>query len=252
MPRLNRGFLSASSAGRHTPRYRFLKIYLFYYIFPKLAISFIFAVIIESVHKYRYLVLAGIVLFALLISAFLILKKQPQISDTPAIPAIITETAITPMATSGGWKTFSDPAIGLSFKYPPYWTVREEGLSFQDGDLLVLQIWGQTQKTQTELYDGASFAVMKPIESPLEISDWVIQKYDQESPEEKPVYSEEKFGDKTYEKAYLCGLGCFSYYHIKENGKIYGFVYSSIGPDKISYDSDFNKIMESISYSIQK
>lgn len=149
------------------------------------------------------------------------------------------------------WGTFLDEAERLTFIYPKNWQVQTDSKQFQDGDLFAINITGQSQKTQTELYDGASFAVMEPVFSEKEVLPWMKDKYiGQVNPEvnNQIEFSEEVFASRIFHKAIVCGLGCFSYYHFKQAGKIFGFVFFAAGPDKEIYTEDFRKIMESVSF----
>jgi len=51
-----------------------------------------------------------------------------------------------------------------------------------------------------------------------------------------------------YEKITICGLGCFPYYHIKINGKIYGYLGFAVGPNENYYNSMIGQIISSIKY----
>ncbi|KKS98258.1 MAG: hypothetical protein UV73_C0003G0200 [Candidatus Gottesmanbacteria bacterium GW2011_GWA2_43_14] len=198
-------------------------------------------------NKYRYLILSAVVIAAILLAGLAAVGSRPPVSPEPEIATV---SSIVPTETQSGWKTFSDPEADISFQYPDTWEVRTDGQNFQEGDLFAMQIWGETQKTQTELYDGASFAVMNPIVSDLDAEAWVQQKYNVEPQNTVPTeFTEVTLGRRVYQKVLVCGLGCFSYHHIKENGKIYGFVFLADGPDADSYIADFVRIMESVSYS---
>lgn len=165
-------------------------------------------------------------------------------------PETVT-TAFTSPAPEGEWKKFSDPQAGISFEYPSAWTQRKESQSFPEGDLFSLFVSGQTQRPQTELYDGVMFAVMKPLEFTADIKAWMKERY-QNQPEmdsnNPPKISEVSFGGYTYEKIKVCGLGCFTYYHIDQNGKLYGFVTMAVGPNETVYEAAVSRILSSVKY----
>ena len=80
---------------------------------------------------------------------------------------------------------------------------------------------------------------------------WMKSRYDAQEmfePERPPKYEEVSYGGMKYNKVTVCGLGCFPYYHIKQNGKIYGFLGFTVGPDENKYQSDLSKILSSIKY----
>ena len=150
-----------------------------------------------------------------------------------------------------GWVTYDNKIWGLTFRYPESWPVRDDGQSFENGDLLALQVVGQTQELQMELYDGVAFAVMNPVVTNQDLSEWTRETYGTTSeldPQSSPEYTEARFGGVRYEKVYVCGWGCFTYFHKKQNGKIYGFMLLAVGPDAPLYESTASEIMESIRY----
>lgn len=160
-------------------------------------------------------------------------------------------TAFTSPAPEGEWKQFSDQHAGISFEYPSAWTQRKDSQSFPEGDLFSLFVSGQTQRPQTELYDGVMFAVMKPIPFITDIKAWMKERYlnqpemDSNNP---PKITGVSFGGNTYEKVKVCGLGCFTYYHIVQNGKLYGFVSNAVGPQESIYEAAISRILSSVKY----
>ncbi len=163
-----------------------------------------------------------------------------------------TEITLLPSPTPDkDWVKFKNDEYKLSFEYPASWEKRQGGQSFENGDLVAFQVVGQTQRPQTEMYDGLSFAVMNPIETDMEAEEWAKKRYGTSSefdPERPPQYSAVAFGGKRYEKVVVCGLGCFTYYHIKENGKMYGFMVLAAGPNENSYMEAVSRLMSSITY----
>ena len=185
-----------------------------------------------------------IIFFFLTVAIFLSYRKPP-VKPTPESPY---PTNVKSPQTD--WSTFTDELENISFKYPKNWQFRPDSQNFEAGDLFAIAIEGQTQKPQTEYYDGASFAVMQPVDSDLDALSWAHERYKNKPDEEfDPEFLEETFAQKLYQKVYICTLGCISYYHIRENGKIYGFAYVSAGPDKAVFDADFRQIMESVNFN---
>lgn len=163
------------------------------------------------------------------------------------------ETIAVPSAPAGDGtrKTYRNMTWGLTFKYPSDWPVRDGGQSFPDGDLVAFQITGQTQRPQTELYDGMVFAVMTPVKTDEDINRWAEKTYGTTSdvnPENPPQYSDVTFGGKTYRKVYVCGLGCFSYYHTDNDGNVYGFMFLAAGPDEAVYEAQALELLGSVSF----
>lgn len=150
----------------------------------------------------------------------------------------------------GEWKKFSSTDYKISFSYPSGWEIAENSQNFENGDIFALRVLGQTQRTQTELYDGASFAVMKPQSTNENLSQWVRSAYaDTEmSPDRPAQFDSVSFAGITYEKVYVCGLGCFTYYHTKQNNLIYGFVFIAEGQHSSEYESVISRIMSSVKF----
>lgn len=166
-------------------------------------------------------------------------------------PDDIRLVKITPVA-EGEWKTFNDSSSGLSFEYPSNWKKLTTSQFFENGDIFAIQAIGQTQRPQTELYDGANFAVMRPVVTDMETLEWMKSRYSQGEPVDAsrpPVYESVSFGGMRYEKVTVCGLGCFPYYHIKKNGKVYGFLGFTAGPNETEYQGVIDRILSSVTYS---
>lgn len=76
------------------------------------------------------------------------------------VPKEITQTppaksSVTPSPQAENWLTFSKPNIPYTFKYP-----KEVELIEQEG--FQLSLWGPTQKTETEFYDGIALGFSLP------------------------------------------------------------------------------------------
>lgn len=175
-------------------------------------------------------------------------EPQTTITSTESTPSQIMSPTAVPSSDS---KTFANIEAGIILRYPSAWTVHENGQSFQEGDLLSLIVRGETQRPQSELHDGIIFAVMKPIVFSGDVKTWVKDRYDKDviDPSRPPQHSQVTFGGKTYEKVITCGLGCFTYFHTVQNGKIYGYGYMAAGPNETSYDSKVIEIMNTVQYT---
>ena len=166
-------------------------------------------------------------------------------------PDSVRLVQVTPVA-EGEWKTFTDTSNGLLFGYPSNWKQQTASQFFENGDIFAIQVIGQTQRPQTELYDGANFAVMRPIFSDMEVLEWMKSRYENDEPVDSsrpPVYESVSFGGMRYEKVTVCGLGCFPYYHIKKSGKIYGFLGFAAGPNETTYQEVIGRILSSVTYA---
>lgn len=212
----------------------------------------------QGTQEYRYLVEFEEALFLI---GYYVQKNPSSNSMTkPEADRILSTLKLTPASVvndfskpvgEGEWKNFTSTGYKISFSYPSGWEIAENSQNFENGDIFAIRVIGQTQRTQTELYDGASFAVMKPLSTDKNLSQWVKDKYsDSElSPERPPQFEKVAFGEITYEKIIVCGLGCFTYYHTLQNNLIYGFVFIAEGPHKAQYESAVSRVMSSVKYS---
>lgn len=196
-----------------------------------------------------------IVLIVLLISAaifgVLLIPKPPPASTTDTPEASPTISQALESSIPSGWNIFSDTNAGLTFPYPPDWQVQTTGQSFREGDLFSILTTGQTQRPQTELYDGARFSVMNPVSYQGDLSVWMKENYENEAPadpERPPQYGESTFSNIRYETITVCGLGCFTYYHTLQNGRIYGFLLFAEGPQKAEHEQTMKQIMEHVRF----
>lgn len=156
---------------------------------------------------------------------------------------------------TGETKEFTSQAYGFRMLYPANWEV-VEGTSqlFQQGDVVMVKFVGATQSEGTEFYDAAFFAVGKPLETEKTAEEWVRERYkDSVDPSRPAEFSKETIGAITYDKAYVCGLGCFQYYHTKKGNMIYSFVEFAEGPDeqKPTYEQQVRSVVESFQFTSQ-
>ena len=186
-------------------------------------------------------------------------KTSPYYLDQDQAESILntlkinpSDIAVIPTPTPDkNWIKFENIQYGISFEHPSSWEKRVGGQSFENGDLVAFQVIGQTQRPQTELYDGLSFAVMNPIETDVTAEEWAKKTYGTVSevdPENPPQYSAVSYGGERYEKIVVSGLGKFTYYHIKKNGKIYGFMLMAAGPSEDSYNEAVSRVLSSVKY----
>lgn len=148
-------------------------------------------------------------------------------------------------------REFVSEVYNFSFVYPADWEVRQGSEQFESGDVIMMYKYGPIQQGETEVYDGASIAFMKPVETDVPLETWMKEAYNTTSiprEGEPATLSSEKIGDITYQKANICGLGCFTYYHHKIGNRIYGFVTFVEGPTKEAFSQQLRQTIESISY----
>lgn len=151
----------------------------------------------------------------------------------------------------GEWKTYMNKDYDITFQYPGEWKEVGDGRNFPEGDILTLLVVGESTRPQSELSDGVMFSVMKPQDFDGDLKAWIKKRYEAESlidPQRKPEYSQVSFDGKVYEKIVTCGLGCFTYYHIVQNEKLYGFVVNAQGPRATEYEAVVSKIMSTAKY----
>lgn len=142
-----------------------------------------------------------------------------------------------------GWKTFEDKAYGISFEYPSEWTINRESQIFEQGDLVDVYKIGETQKEQTEFYDGARLVVMIPEETTLDLAAWVADKHQGMPGETPPQVTDVQINGRAFKKVDECGLGCFSYYYTLVSGKVYGVMTSAAGPQKAELEATLEQML---------
>lgn len=158
--------------------------------------------------------------------------------------------AINSPVPTGSFKIYSNTQAGVSLSYPTGWPLVEDTTQFQDGDLFSLRVRGQTTRPQSELSDGIVFSVMKPQPITQDLRSWMQGRYRAEpgGDSKEPEYSTVSFAGKTYQKVIVCGMGCFTYYHIVNNNRVYGFLVFAVGPHEATYVSTASKILSSVTF----
>ena len=144
-------------------------------------------------------------------------------------------------ATQSGWATFSDDQYGISFDYPTDWSVNQSTQVFENGDLVAVQVLGETQKNNTEFYDGSRFIVMTPVPTDLDLGSWVNSKYTAND-----QVSDVTINGVAFKKVYTCGLGCFTYYYTVINGQVYGINTLAEGSKKTEYQAALDQMLETL------
>src|SRR3989344_6606431 len=187
-----------------------------------------------------------LVIFALilLIVAVALLLTGNKGSLTPA-PSVQPKTTDTTAAQSD-WKTFENKQYNISFKYPPLWSINPASQFFENGDLVAVQFIGQTQRQNTELYDGARFIVMVPQQTSLNLNSWVNNRHGSNVSGTPPQISSRVINGVSFTKVYECGLGCFTYYYTVIKGQVYGVMVSAAGPQQVELDATIEEILQTL------
>ena len=154
-----------------------------------------------------------------------------------------TQTQDSKTAPQSDWTTFSDEQYGISFDYPKSWSVESSTQVFENGDVVAVQILGETQQAQTEFYDGARLVVMIPEATKLDLADWVASKHQGMPSENPPQVTDVQINGRAFKKVDECGLGCFSYYYTLVSGKVYGVMTSASGPQKIELETTLEQML---------
>jgi len=149
-------------------------------------------------------------------------------------------------STQSDWQTFENNTYNISFKYPPSWSVNPSSQVFENGDLVAVQLIGQTQKQNTELYDGARFIVMVPQQTSLNLNSWVNNRHGSNVSGTPPQISSRVINGVSFTKVYECGLGCFTYYYTVIRGQVYGVMVSAAGPQQVELDAAIEEILQTL------
>ena len=179
----------------------------------------------------------GIVV-ALIIGLLIGYLVYPSI-NTPAKQTTQPQNSKT--TTQSGWTTFSDKQYGISFDYPPSWSVSQVSQVFENGDLIAIQVLGDTQKENTEFYDGGRFIVMTPVPTDLDLDSWVNSKYTAND-----QISDVTINGVVFKKVYTCGFGCFTFYYTVISGKIYGVNTFAEGVKKSEHTKTIDQMLKTL------
>src|SRR3972149_8742970 len=144
-------------------------------------------------------------------------------------------------ATQSGWATFSDDQYGISFDYPTDWTVNQSTQVFENGDLVAVQVLGETQKNNTEFYDGGRFIVMTPVPTDLDLGSWVNSKYTAND-----QISDVTINGVVFKKVYTSGFGWFTFYYTVISGKIYGVNTFAEGVKKSEHTKTIDQMLKTL------
>jgi hypothetical protein len=178
-------------------------------------------------------------------------SSVPVESPKPEEPTVSETESLSKITSSGCDELFRNEDYGLEFCYPSNWETAEDQQHFEKTrDLITVYIWGETQKPETEFYDGASFAAGAPVRTNLDADVWVKDNYPEKSIEDLPTkFSQEAKGGQTFEKVEVCySMGCSVYYHIEYGDYLYSFMADAVGPDEAEYTETLDKIFASINF----
>ena len=150
-----------------------------------------------------------------------------------------TQTQDSNTAIQADWTKFENKQYGISFEYPKSWSVEESTQVFENGDLVAVQLIGETQQNNTEFYDGGRFIVMTPVPTDLELDSWVNSKYTAND-----QISDVTINGVVFKKVYTCGLGCHTYFHTVVNGQAYGINTFAEGSQKAELQAEIDQILQ--------
>lgn len=204
--------------------------------------------------EYRYIIEMANVQY--LIGAYLNTEStSPRYISSAEFDQILSTLKLTPdkivltnlpPVTKGQTKTYNSSQHKLTFAYPADWTPRE---TLEQNQIFAIYKIGQTQRTQTEMYDGGAFAVYAPQPAPSNLQAWIKAQYQEtENSSRPPEFSQYSANNITYQVVRECGLGCFDYYHTIQNGKLYRFMLTSVGPQEKQYTDVLHKIINTVTY----
>lgn len=153
-------------------------------------------------------------------------------------------------ALPAGWQSYQNEQYGITLSYPPEWEMLgyRETQMFRDGDLVQFRIVGPTQKDATEFYDGATVTLAIPQALNGQSYNDYINSYHKTSPETSvgPTIGTRTINGKTWTHIYVCGLGCYDYYHILYNDLVYGIVTYVGGADENTYAKQVETLVNSL------
>ncbi len=110
------------------------------------------------------------------------------------------------------WKTYSNSDFGFAFQYPDNWTPLIGTNITQNGDLV-----GFSRTKPAPKNDPSFIVISNPIKYSGDLKAWMKERYDAQN----PAYYEETINGINFQKAHVCGLGCYTYYHTIKGGYLY-------------------------------
>lgn len=206
--------------------------------------------------------IASLILFALGAFGFWAyqekLVKKPTASPTPTTtPSAIPTPKPTPMPTStpeptipADWQIYLNEEYGFEISYPDNWTINKDSYAFKEGgDLFSIYILGKTQKKDTELYDGASLTIGHPLKIAEDVETWVKEYYGEKNIDGEPnEFSQEIINELVFQKVFICGLGCSTYYNTKKDNYVYRLIVSVVGLDEKKYKQTGDQILSTFKF----
>lgn len=163
-------------------------------------------------------------------------QPKPSVTIAPTLVATPTLRSTPASDSTADWSIYTNEEYGFEIKHPNEWILESDTRVFKEGDLFSIKIIGETQKIQTEFYDGAGLTIGVPVKTDKDIKTWVKDYYPAKNVNDEPnEFSEETVGPLTFQKFYTCGLGCFTYYNVKKNDNVYRLMAFAAGPDQARY-----------------
>ena len=155
-------------------------------------------------------------------------KQTTQTQDSETVP-------------QSDWTKFENKQYGISFDYPKSWSVEPSTQVFENGDVVAVQLTGETQQQNTEFYDGGRFIVMTPVPTNDDLNTWVNGRSSAND-----QVSEVTINGIVFKKIYTCGLGCSTYYYTVINGKTYGINTFAEGSKKPEYTKIIDQMLKTL------
>lgn len=112
------------------------------------------------------------------------------------------------------WKNYTNDQYSFEFMYPKTWVIMTNSNLFQAGDLV-----GYSEKEISDKGDFSFVAISNPINHSGSLDTFVKDFF--KNSEGKPSISLEDINGLNFQKAFVCGLGCYTYYFTLKDGYVY-------------------------------
>lgn len=169
-------------------------------------------------------------------------------SPTVTLSPEETDQNTTPTQPPEGFTSYTSEDDTISFIYPQDWETVVDGQRFRDGDLFTAQTVGPDQTEGTEFFDGAYFSVAIPQTYEDTLDQWIADYHNFPENNAEEI-TQTTINGREYTRVYVCGLGCFDYYHTRVGDTVYSFLVFAAAPNQ-EREQEFRQKLQSTLASV--
>lgn len=148
------------------------------------------------------------------------------------------------------WKIYKDDKYSIQVKYPTDWVIKKDTKILGVGDLITF-MENTPQQNQSEYYNTAIFTIGIPQKTDKDAVAWVKERYADNVGNPSFEISSQTINGLSYQKVFICGLGCFNYYHTKVGDFLYSFSLTYSGTDEVlpEYEQKLINILYTVGFT---